>query len=151
MEINIDNRQDEIQIEDRVYSLIERVIEECLKLEKENLNYEISVSLVSNEEIKNLNRDYRGIDSITDVLSFPVEENFTMISPLPLLGDIIISVERALEQSKEYGHSLYREIGYLTAHSMFHLLGYDHENEDEKETMRKKEKSIMKKISLFKD
>lgn len=149
MEVHIDNRQDKIGIEDRVYDLIESVIKECLDFEKGNSDYEVSVSLVDNEEIKILNKDYRGIDEDTDVLSFPIEKNFPL--PIPLLGDIIISVERALEQSKEYGHDLYREIGYLTAHSMFHLLGYDHIEEDDKRIMREKEKLVMKRMNLFKD
>lgn len=70
---------------------------------------------------------------------------------MPLLGDIIISAEKALEQSIEYGHSLLREISYLTVHSMFHLLGYDHMEEDEKKLMRYKEKEVMKRVKIFKD
>lgn len=149
MGIYIDNRQDKVKIEDKTYDLIKKVIRECLILEKGNLNYEVSVSLVDNVEIKSLNRDFRGVDSITDVLSFPLDDNFSM--PVLALGDIIISIERALEQSVEYGHELEREIGYLTAHSMFHLMGYDHIEEDEKFIMRQKEKTVMKNLNLFKD
>lgn len=149
MEVYIDNRQDKIQIDEKTYELIKKVIRESLIYEKDDLNYEISVSLVDNKEIKDLNRDFRGVDKETDVLSFPVEDDFLV--PIPILGDIIISLERALEQSKEYGHDLNREIGYLTAHSMFHLMGYDHMDEEEKKIMRQREKEVMKSLNLFKD
>lgn len=148
MEVYIDNRQDKMKLNNGIYKDIEKVIEECLLLEKESLDYEISLSFVDNEEIKELNSEYRNINKETDVLSFPVEEDFLI--PTPLLGDIIISTEKALEQSIEYGHSLSREILYLTVHSMFHLLGYDHIDEEEKILMRKKEKKIMKRMEVFK-
>ena len=150
MEIYIENRQEIIQINSNINDIIERTIKEALMLEKGNLNYEVSVSIVDNHEIKELNREYRGIDEETDVLSFPMEDEFVMEGPL-LLGDIIISAEKALEQAEEYNHSLYREMSYLTAHSMFHLMGYDHMTDDEKSIMRKKEKEIMSIIEVFKD
>jgi probable rRNA maturation factor len=150
MKIYIDNRQDKVEIDENIYDILKEVIKECLILEGKSLNYEISLSFVDNKEIRALNREYRNVDRETDVLSFPMgEEDFLV--PLPLLGDIIISAEKALEQSKEYGHSLLREISYLTAHSMFHLLGYDHMEEDEKEIMRQKEKDVMKKLKIFKE
>ena len=111
---------------------------------------EVSVSFVDNEEIRELNREYRNVDSPTDVLSFPMEEDSLGLFT-PLLGDIVISLERALEQSKEYGHSFEREIAYLTAHSMFHLLGYDHMTNEDKKVMREKEKSVMKTLKIFKN
>ncbi len=108
------------------------------------------MSFVDNEEIRELNREYRGVDRETDVLSFPMEDEFLVGGPI-LLGDIIISLEKALEQSVDFGHSLYREVAYLTAHSMFHLLGYDHMKEEEKNIMREKEKEIMRRLKIFKD
>lgn len=149
MKIYIDNRQDKVEIDENIYEVLEKVIKECLILEGKSLNYEISLSFVDNEEIKELNREYRNVDKETDVLSFPLEEDFSV--PTPLLGDIIISAEKALEQSREYAHSLLREIAYLTAHSMFHLLGYDHMEEDEKKIMRDKEKEVMKRLKIFKN
>ncbi len=149
MEIYIDNRQTDIDVSQEVYDIFEKVIKESLMIEGLGLDYEVSISLVSNEEIKELNRGYRGVDSETDVLSFPMEDDFGLA--LPLLGDIIISVEKALEQAEEYGHSLDRELAYLTCHSLFHLLGYNHMNEIEKEKMRDKEKIVMKKLGIFKD
>ena len=150
MEIYIDNRQDKVELDENIYAVLEEVIKECLILEDKSLNYEISLSFVDNEEIKELNREYRNVDKETDVLSFPLEEEDFPV-PIPLLGDIIISAEKALEQSREYAHSLLREIAYLTAHSMFHLLGYDHMEEDEKEIMRDKEKEVMKRLKIFKN
>ena len=150
MEVFIDNRQDKIKIEDDIYDLLQKVVEEVLTMEKKSLNYEISISFVDSDEIKNLNKHYRNINMETDVLSFPQDIDFVFQGPI-LLGDIIISTERALEQSKELGHSFSREIAYLTAHSMLHLLGYDHMDEEEKSIMRFKEKEIMKKINTFKN
>ena len=151
MEIYIDNRQEKIEISADISDIIEKVAKEALSLEGKSLDYEISVSFVDNEEIRELNREYRGIDKETDVLSFPIEEDFIIEEGLLLLGDIIISGEKALEQSEEYGHSLYREIAYLAAHSMFHLMGYNHIEEDDKLIMREKEKETMKRLKIFKD
>lgn len=148
MEIFIDNRQTNIEISDEAYDLFEKVVKESLLVEGKTLDYEVSISLVDNEEIRDLNREYRDVDSETDVLSFPMEDEFGI--GVSLLGDIIISVEKALEQSLDFGHSLERELAYLTAHSMFHLMGYDHMNYEEKETMREKEKCVMRNLGIFK-
>lgn len=148
MLVYIDNRQEKIEVDNNIEEILEKVVKECLLLEKESTDYEISISLVDNEEIRDLNREYRNIDRETDVLSFPLDEDF---GEVPILGDIVISLEKALEQSKEYNHSLVREVAYLTAHSMFHLMGYDHMGENEKKIMRKKEKEIMKRLGIFKD
>ena len=120
-----------------------------LKLWK-NMNYEsLQKALKRNSlEIKELNKMYRNMDKATDVLSFPMDED--ILVPMPLLGDIIISIETAREQANELGHSLNREICYLIAHSMFHLMGYDHMEEEEKKEMRLKEKQVMKDIGIFK-
>ncbi|MBU5427105.1 rRNA maturation RNase YbeY [Tissierella pigra] len=150
MEIYIDNRQDKIKLEYDIERIIENVVKEVLNLEEESLDCEVSVSFVDNTEIRELNREYRSMDKETDVLSFPMEDDFFLEGPT-LLGDIIISLEKALEQSEDFGHSLDREIAYLTAHSMLHLLGYDHMEEDEKDIMRTKEKEIMKRLGIFKE
>lgn len=150
MEIYIDNRQDKVEISEEISEIIQKVVNEVLSFENKSLDCEVSVSFVDNQEIKELNREYRGVDKDTDVLSFPMEDEFFIEGPI-LLGDIIISMEKALEQSEDFGHSLYREIAYLTAHSMFHLLGYDHMEDEEKSIMREKEKEIMKRLKIFKD
>lgn len=149
MRYYIDNRQSEYEITEEIEKLLEAVIDEALKVEGLTKNYEVSISFVNNSEIRELNREYRGVDKETDVLSFPMEDEFEISTPL--LGDIIISMEKAEEQSIEYGHTLEREVAYLTAHSMFHLMGYDHMTEDEKEIMRGKEKQVMKSLGIFKE
>lgn len=132
--------------------LINSVIAESLKYEGVSDNCEISVTIVDNEEIHSINLKHRGIDRPTDVLSFPLidfeKETLPDDGSKIYLGDIIISIEKAEEQAKEYGHSLDREIGFLTAHSMLHLLGYDHMAEDEEKIMFKKQEEILNNLNL---
>lgn len=114
---------------------------------------EVSLTIVSSEEIKELNLEHRGKDSVTDVLSFPLGENGEFdIDPETnriMLGDIVISAERAAEQAKEYGHSFEREMCFLATHSMFHLLGYDHEvSEEEEKIMFEKQKRVLDKLGI---
>lgn len=150
MNVYIDNRQDKIKVGVALENIIESVIDECLSVEEMSKDVEVSVSFVDNNEIRELNRDYRNVDASTDVLSFPMNEDFE--EPLSkILGDIVISLERALEQSVEYGHTIEREVAYLTAHSMFHLLGYDHMTDEDKILMREKEKQVMKNLKIYKN
>lgn len=117
---------------------------------------EVSVSVVSPEEIRELNRDYRGIDRVTDVLSFPQYENPGEILEAQsrtgdepaALGDVVICRERAEEQAEEFGHSAERELLYLFVHSVLHLLGYDHMEPEEKSVMRAREEEIMKYLGV---
>ena len=111
---------------------------------------EISLTLVEPEEIKSLNAEYRNVDSVTDVLSFPqFEDKEQMPSEGELcLGDVVICVERAQQQAEEYGHSFKREMVYLLVHSLLHLLGYDHMDDDEKAIMREKEEHVMEHVDL---
>ncbi|HHV45669.1 MAG TPA: rRNA maturation RNase YbeY [Tissierellia bacterium] len=150
MEIQIDNRQNKVQLDEDIIPLIENAIKAVLELEGKPLDYEVSISFVDNEEIRELNRLYRNVDKETDVLSFPMEEGEDNYS-MNMLGDIVISLEKALEQSIEYNHSLTREIIYLTVHSMFHLLGYDHMNDEDRLIMRNREKEVMKSLKIFKN
>ena len=111
---------------------------------------EISLTLVDADEIQQLNRDYRNVDKVTDVLSFPQYDD---LNELPeegeiMLGDVIICRQRAEEQAEEFGHSVEREMVYLFVHSVCHLLGYDHMEEDEKAEMRAKEESVMEQINV---
>ena len=132
--------------------LINSVIAESLRYEGVSDNCEVSVTIVDNDEIHSINLKHRGIDRPTDVLSFPLInfENETLPDDGSkiYLGDIIISIEKAEEQAKEYGHSLDREIGFLTAHCMLHLLGYDHMVEDEEKIMFKKQEEILNNLNL---
>lgn len=115
-------------------------------------NAEISVTFVSSEEIHELNKVYRGKDSVTDVLSFPQYESMEDIEKVRgilCLGDVVICPEQALLQADEFGHSGERELVYLFVHSVFHLLGYDHLEEDDKNEMRTQEEKIMSQIGLI--
>lgn len=116
-------------------------------------NVEVSVSFVSPEEIRKLNKDFRKNDSVTDVLSFPQFEEPDSIpeGESIALGDVVICEERAKEQAAEFGHSLDRELLYLFVHSIFHLLGYDHMNDEEKARMREAEESVLTDMGLTRE
>ena len=142
-----DDRQDMMEINGDNEAAIERAVEAVLTEEECDGDFEISVSFVTNEEIKELNKEYRNVDNETDVLSFPMNEEFDGVT---ILGDIVISTQKIIEQADDFGHSPEREMIYLTVHSMLHLLGYDHMENDEKSAMRAKEKEIMKNLKIFK-
>ena len=127
--------------------MIEKSIAAVLKVENLDENVEVSVSFVGDEEIRDLNRDYRGVDKSTDVLSFPMDDEFIIVSRI--LGDVIINTRRVMEQAKELGHSNERELSYLTVHSILHLLGYDHMEDEDKKEMREREKLAMKELSIY--
>lgn len=147
MEIYYDDRQDDIKITDEIKNLIEKSIAAVLKVENLHENVEVSVSFVGDEEIRDLNRDYRGVDKSTDVLSFPMDDEFIIVSRI--LGDVIINTRRVMEQAEELGHSNERELSYLTVHSILHLLGYDHMEDEDKREMREREKLAMKELSIY--
>lgn len=152
----ISNRQKEIKIPTGIRMLIRRCCQAVLQTEGFPEEAEVSVSFISNEEIKNLNRDFRNVDSVTDVLSFPLGENGVYDrnpeSGVLLLGDIVISMQKAEQQAELYGHSLQREVAYLTVHSMLHLLGYDHVNGGlEQVRMREREETVLAKLGLTRD
>lgn len=149
MQLLIDQRTKDKKIEDKYIDFIRKAIITTLEIAGYGDDYEISFSVVDEDEIRSLNRDYRRKDSVTDVLSFPVFER-DEIEDSGLLGDVVICAKRAQEQAEEFGHSYEREIIYLTVHSILHLLGYDHEIEEEKIEMRSLEKEIMKELEVFK-
>lgn len=124
--------------------------ENLLNLDKQRC--ELSVTFVGLDEIHELNREYRGVDRPTDVLSFPqfedLEEEIPEVGEI-CLGDVVICREKAEEQAEEFGHSFERELVYLFTHSVLHLLGYDHMKEDEKKVMRQREEEIMEQIGLM--
>jgi probable rRNA maturation factor len=156
VKVLITNQQTEIKIPVGIRLLIRKCCHAVLESEKIDDDAEVSVTLVNNEEIHKLNRDFRNIDRSTDVLSFPLGENGVYdVNPETgaiLLGDIVISLETALKQSQIYGHSLEREVGFLTVHSMLHLLGYDHEESSLAERMmREKEEAILGKLGISRD
>lgn len=146
-------------------NLINKVVMECLDYEDCPYKTEISIILTDDDEIKIINKQFRGVDNPTDVLSFPALEynspgNFidvendesSYFNPETgelILGDIVVSVDRAISQANEYGHSLMREIGFLIAHSMFHLMGYDHINNDDRIIMEEKQKDVLNNLKIL--
>ena len=152
MEIILDNRQDKIKVSEDLLGKINDIIVETLYYEGYDDNYEVSLSFVDNEEIHELNREYRGVDRATDVLSFPLlTDDFDVEIEEESLGDIVISLERALEQSEEYDHSFEREVCFLLCQSMFHLLGYDHDTEENTKDMRKREEDVLNKLNITRE
>jgi len=132
------------------------VIDKCFKIEKLNqLPIYISITLTNPKNIRILNKQYRNIDKETDVLSFPmfekeeldqiIEKQSKNILP-EVLGDIVISIKRVEEQAKEYGHSFERELSYMIVHGFYHIMGYDHIEEKDKEIMRPKEEKVLTKL-----
>lgn len=156
VKVRISNAQNKIKIPTGIRLLIRRCCHAVLALEKFDGAAEVSVRFVDNEQIKELNSTYRNIERETDVLSFPLGENGVYdINPATnakMLGDIVISMEKAVEQSALYNHPLQREIGFLTVHSMLHLLGYDHEAGGIEEVrMREKEETVLTQIGWKRD
>jgi len=149
IEVLFDNRQNFMEVTDENMNAIEKAISTTIETEQAEGNFEVSVSFVTNEEIRELNKIYRNVDCETDVLSFPMDDEED-VEGVIMLGDVILSTEKIIEQAAEFGHSLEREMIYLTVHSMLHLLGYDHIGYDEKEEMRTMEKEVMKALQLFK-
>lgn len=149
-----ENQQNIVNIDEKIISTLRLCMDETLEYEKFNNDAEISLTFTDNSGIKEQNSLLRGIDKETDVLSFPIleldEEGALLISNedfdegAVMLGDILISAEKAVSQAEEYGHSLIRELSFLTVHSMLHLLGYDHEvsHEDEKIMFRKQDEIL---------
>lgn len=147
MAVEISNRQKIFEPDQEMIRLFEEIVEKTLAYEKKQGRYEVSLSLVTEEEIHKLNRDYRGKDAPTDVLSFPMDEDF-QLEEEKILGDVIISTTAVVEQSKDYGHSIKRELAYLFIHGLLHLLGYDHMESDEKKEMRKVEEEILNRLEI---
>lgn len=150
MEILIDNRTEGWEVSEEENKLIDTVCETTFNHLGDRTNFEVSISFVTNEEIRELNKTYRNKDSETDVLSFPMEEEFELDFENTILGDVVISVDRIREQAEEFNHSFHRELSYLLVHSLLHLFGFDHMEEDEKMEMRKEEKEIMDKLKIYK-
>ncbi|MFB5083509.1 rRNA maturation RNase YbeY [Symbiobacterium thermophilum] len=154
MEIWVNNDQEIVEFTEEHEELIRRVAERALELAGAGLgsNVSVSVTLVDDETITDLNRDHRGLASPTDVLSFSQLEGEDMGDlpegePVPL-GDIVISLERCLSQAAEYGHSFERELGFLTAHGMLHLMGWDHQTPEDEARMMAKTEEILAGLGL---
>ena len=135
-------------------NLINNVLEKCFEEEdlKDKKLY-INVLLTNPENIRKINKEYRNIDSETDVLSFPMFEKKELENIFnqneDILGDIVVSIERVKKQAVEYGHSFERELSYMIVHGFYHIMGYDHIEEDDKKIMRKKEENILQKLDIL--
>lgn len=153
---------EDIVLNDKKNDIIKEVVKRVCEKEMPDYDLYVSVSLVTKEEIKEINKEQRNIDMVTDVLSFPFlnfDENYKLVNELSekdydpqlnavFLGDMVICTDKITEQAKEFGHSEERELSYLTCHSMYHLMGYDHEDENMKKVMREKEEEILKDLKL---
>ena len=146
--LDIEENTEYVQILNKV--LKECFLEENLKKKKLYVN----IVLTNPENIRKMNKEYRNIDKETDVLSFPMFEKYELEERKSLnediLGDIVISIERVKEQANEYGHSFERELSYMAVHGFYHLMGYDHIDEEDKVIMRQKEEVVLEKMKILK-
>lgn len=142
------------KVSEQEQALVEKLLQHAAKVEEVPEESEVSVTFVTNEQIRVINHEYRGKDQATDVISFAMEEmgedELEIIGEdIPLmLGDIIISIERAREQAEEYGHTYERELGFLAIHGLLHLLGYDHMTEEDEKKMFGKQEEILTSYGL---
>lgn len=136
---------------------IQTVINKCFEIEKlDKLNLCISITLTTPEQIRIINNEFRKIDKETDVLSFPMFEKMEIDNMIAkqrnsipeTMGDIIVSIERVKQQAEEYGHSFERELAYMVVHGFYHLMGYDHMNDEEKAVMREKEEFVLGQLRI---
>ncbi|MBQ3113794.1 MAG: rRNA maturation RNase YbeY [Phascolarctobacterium sp.] len=153
MIISMENAQDKIVLGEYLEKRLQDGLNAVAKLHDLDDMTEVDITIVDDEEIHQLNRDYRNVDRPTDVLSFALDEDDEdepelLEGQLHLLGDIIISAETATRQAEEFGHGLEREIVYLAVHGLLHLLGYDHMVEEDKVVMRAKEEEALRAINL---
>lgn len=156
IELFYSNEQEKLAPPEDIEELAVRCTVAALEEEGIEEDAQVSLTLVDNESIREINNEHRGIDSATDVLSFPLgdEDSFDTDPETGaiLLGDIVISLERAAQQAEEFGHSFYREIAFLITHSLFHLLGYDHVNgEDEEKEMFGKQEKVLEKLGITRE
>lgn len=157
LKVYVKNNQNIVKVPVGIRLLIRRCCQAVLATEQFGQDAEVSVSFVSNKEIKNLNKVYRNKNKETDVLSFPLtgddgHKEINSETGAVLLGDIVISLETAVKQAEMYGHSLEREIGFLTVHSMLHLMGYDHETSPlDERIMREKEETVLENLGISRD
>ncbi len=162
---NIELEYVDIEENKNYEALIESIVDKCFQVEKmEYTNLYLNVILATPEYIRKANKEYRNIDKATDVLSFPMFEKEEVDSLIKrtnkdkkkeeirdVLGDIIISIEKVKEQAEEYGHSFERELAYMVVHGFYHVMGYDHIEEEDKIEMRKKEEYVLNILNITRD
>ena len=140
--------------------IIEKVIQKCFEVENlTNSKLYVSVTLTTPEQIHKINKQYRDVDRPTDVLSFPMFEKEELEKKIKnndflyedVLGDLVISIDQVKKQAKEYGHSFERELAYMLVHGFYHLMGYDHIKEEDKQIMRPKEEKVLELLEITRD
>lgn len=162
MNIHVKNSQNRVKVSEQLVGLIKDAVKKSIELECTSSDFEVNILLVDNKRIRQINQTYRGKDNPTDVLSFPMidegavdmlkgeievgKENINPETNLLVLGDIVISLEKACEQADEYGHLFERELAFLVTHGMFHLLGYDHK--DGQTYMFEKQEEVLRNMNL---
>lgn len=161
MNIIINDYQDKVKIDKELYKVMKDIVKKVLEIEGKNENYEISITIVDNEYIRELNMERRNIDKETDVLSFPMfdyndcenydEYNIDLDNDCIILGDIIISAEKAKEQAKEYEHSFIREMAFLVTHGILHLIGYTHESKEKEINMIRKQEMVLNDLKIYRE
>jgi len=139
-----------VAVDESLVDLLSEAVQAVLKDEGYREDAEVSLVFVDDDYIQELNNNYRGVDSPTDVLSFAMLEGESLPEEEEevILGDVIISLETAERQAREYGHSFQREVAYLTLHGVLHLLGYDHQEEEDRRRMREREEEILAGLEL---
>ena len=151
MPVLVSNLQEKIPVDDEFSGFLAVAVGEVLKEEGRGGEVEVSLVFVDDDYIHGLNTQYRGVDAPTDVLSFAMQEGEPMPGPddeNAILGDVVLSLQAAERQAGEYGHSFRREAAYLTVHGVLHLIGYDHQSEDERAIMRRKEERVLSLLGL---
>ncbi|MGI6704449.1 MAG: rRNA maturation RNase YbeY [Clostridia bacterium] len=148
----IENRQSSIAVDDGLMQIAEKIVDAAFTKEDFPYGYEVGITLVDNATIAALNKEYRGVDAATDVLSFAMLEGEEFIDlneeEEAIVGDVVISMEKVAEQAEEYCHSREREFAYLLLHGVLHLLGYSHDGEEDTRRMRKREEEILEGLGL---
>ncbi len=152
MTVLLENRQKHITVDDGLKGIAQRAVDAVFEKEDFPYGYEVSITLVDNTAIAALNREYRGVDASTDVLSFAMMEGEEFLDlnedGEAVMGDIIISMEKVVDQAKEYGHSIEREFAFLVVHGTLHLLGYTHDGQQDTKRMRQREEEILEGLGL---
>ncbi len=150
MSVLVSNLQEKVAVDDKTADFLAGAAGEALKSSGYSQEAEVSLVFVDDAYMQSLNQEYRNVDSPTDVLSFALQEG----EPCPdggeavILGDVVVSLEAAERQAKEYGHSFIREAAFLTVHGVLHLLGHDHQDEEDSRAMRLKEEETLKRLGL---
>lgn len=147
MPVMVNNIQDKVEIPEDFFTLLEEIGNFLLRLEGRSLMCELSIILVDNSYIQELNLTYRGYDAPTDVLSFNLQDDIDEEGER-VLGDVVVSAEKAQEQAQTFGHTLKEEIAFLCVHGILHLLGYDHETDEAEQEMNEKQELVLKKFKL---